>query len=114
MHVSLDILENMHSADHYEKEVFCTMTELAEILEGASDTVFQVQFHKKLTEESVIQSLSGTTAIALKDKAHQQLLVKSILEGDLCKMTCHLVEAENMLGRSTVIDLSAKGDNKFR
>jgi hypothetical protein len=40
MHVSLDILENMHSADHYEKEVFCTMTELAEILEGASDTVF--------------------------------------------------------------------------
>jgi hypothetical protein len=40
MHVSLDILENMHSADHYEKEVFCTMTELAEILEGASDTIF--------------------------------------------------------------------------
>jgi hypothetical protein len=50
----------------------------------------------------------------LKDKAHQQLLLKSILEGDLCKMTCHLVEAENMLGRSTVIDLNAKGDNKFR
>jgi hypothetical protein len=29
-------------------------------------------------------------------------------------MTCHLVEAENMLGRSTVIDLNAKGENKFR
>ncbi len=29
-------------------------------------------------------------------------------------MICHLVEAENMLGRSTVIDLSAKGENKFR
>jgi len=29
-------------------------------------------------------------------------------------MTCHLVEAENMLGRSTVIDLGAKSDNKFR
>ena len=29
-------------------------------------------------------------------------------------MICHLVEAENMLGRSTVIDLNAKGENKFR
>jgi len=29
-------------------------------------------------------------------------------------MICHLVEAENMLGRSTVIDLSAKTENKFR
>ncbi len=54
MHVSLDILENMDSADHYEKEVPCTMTELAEILEGASDTIFQVQFHKKPTEQSVV------------------------------------------------------------
>lgn len=29
-------------------------------------------------------------------------------------MVCHLVEAENMLGRSTVIDLNAQGENKFR
>ena len=29
-------------------------------------------------------------------------------------MTCHLVKAENLLGRSTVIDLTAKTDNKFR
>jgi hypothetical protein len=33
MHVSLDILEGMYSADHYQKEVSCTMTELAEVLE---------------------------------------------------------------------------------
>jgi len=26
MHVSLDILENMESADHYEREEPCTMT----------------------------------------------------------------------------------------
>jgi hypothetical protein len=26
MHVSLDILENMESADHFEKEEPCTMT----------------------------------------------------------------------------------------
>lgn len=29
-------------------------------------------------------------------------------------MTCHLVKVENNLGRSTVIDLTAKGENKFR
>ena len=29
-------------------------------------------------------------------------------------MTCHLVEAESSLGRSTVIDLTSKSDNKFR
>jgi hypothetical protein len=29
-------------------------------------------------------------------------------------MTCHLVDVENNLGRSTVIDLSAKTDSKFR
>lgn len=29
-------------------------------------------------------------------------------------MTCHLVDTENNLGRSTVIDLSAKTANKFR
>lgn len=29
-------------------------------------------------------------------------------------MVCHLVKTENLLGRSTVIDLSSKSDNKFR
>jgi len=29
-------------------------------------------------------------------------------------LVCHLVKAENNLGRSLVIDLNAAGDNKFR
>lgn len=32
MHFTKDILEKMWSADHYNKEVPCTMTELAEVL----------------------------------------------------------------------------------
>jgi len=47
MHVSVDILEGMYSGDHFAKEVPSTMTELAEVLQGASDTIFKVQFHKK-------------------------------------------------------------------
>ena len=34
--------EDSFSADHYEKEVTCNMTELAEILMSANDTVFKV------------------------------------------------------------------------
>ncbi len=29
-------------------------------------------------------------------------------------MTCHLIEADSSLGRSTVIDLTSKSENKFR
>lgn len=41
--ISKDILErDMWSADHSEKEVKCNMTDLSEILEGCSDTIFKV------------------------------------------------------------------------
>jgi len=41
-------------------------------------------------------------------------LAKQIIEGESCQLTCFLVEVENNLGRSTVIDLGAKTDNKFK
>ncbi len=37
-----------------------------------------------------------------------------MLDGEICQMQCYLVNCDNELGRSTVIDLTAKGDNKFR
>ena len=60
MHLSRDILENMESADHFEKEVPCTMTELAEKLNEASDTVFTVLFHKKPKEDEVMDKIQNT------------------------------------------------------
>ena len=42
-------------------------------------------------------------------------LAKSVLEGENCVMTCHMVEVENNLGRSLVIDLKADSEaNRFR
>lgn len=41
-------------------------------------------------------------------------LVKEVTEGKECIMTCHLVKVESALGRSTVIDLTSKTENKFR
>jgi hypothetical protein len=37
-----------------------------------------------------------------------------VLEGEPCEITCHLVKAENKLGRSLVIDLNATTPSKFR
>jgi hypothetical protein len=50
MHVSRDILEQMSSATHFEKDIPMNMTALAELLESAGDTVFSVQFRKKPNE----------------------------------------------------------------
>lgn len=44
----------MWSADHFETEVKCTMTELSGLIEQCGDTIFKVQFRKKIEEKSVI------------------------------------------------------------
>ena len=114
MHVSRDIVEKMASGTHYAKEVGMNMTGLAELLEQCSDTVFTVQFHKQPSKESAQELLETTNFKDLKDKKKLAEIAKELSEGGLSTMTCHLVDVENNLGRSTVIDLTAKSDNKFR
>jgi hypothetical protein len=57
MHISKDILEKMDSAHHFAKEVPMNMTELAELLETAGDTCFQVSFRKQVNQERVQEKL---------------------------------------------------------
>ena len=45
------LLRDMWSADHYEKEIKCTMTDLSNILEQCADKIFKVQFRKKIDEK---------------------------------------------------------------
>jgi hypothetical protein len=84
MNVSKNILEKMDSADHYEKEVHLTMTELADVLVGAGDTVFTVSFHKKPTIENVIEKISQTNVAGFSDKTTVDKLTKSLLDGEKC------------------------------
>ncbi len=107
MHVSKDIIEKMWSANHYEKEVGMNMTSLAELLETFSDTVFYINFRKQPNKDDAEELLKATKFADLRDKAKLAALAKSLIEGEPCSMVCHLVKAENNLGRSTVIDLSA-------
>jgi hypothetical protein len=51
----------MQSADHYDQEVSCSMTELARLLQTASDTVITVAFRKKLNEEMLRKQLDSFT-----------------------------------------------------
>jgi hypothetical protein len=50
----------------------------------------------------------------LSNDAKKKEIVKLLTEGESCQLICYLVELQTILGRSTVIDLSAKTDSKFR
>lgn len=59
----------MESADHFEKEVQMTKTELAELLQGVQDHVFTVYFHKKPTVENTVATLQSATDADFKDRS---------------------------------------------
>ena len=107
-------MKEMTSGSHFAKEVAMNMTELVELLETVSDTVFTVKFHKQSTEEAAQEYLESAKFGDLKDKAKLSSLVKHLVEGELCTLTCHIVKSENSLGRSLVIDLNAPIGNQFR
>lgn len=114
MYVSKDILEGMYSGDHFAKEVPMNMTGLAELLQSVQDHVFSVTFRKQPTEDGAIDLLEAADKSTFTDKAKLSKLSKEIAAGQNCTMTCYLVQVENNLGRSLVIDLTSKKESKFR
>lgn len=114
MLISKDIIEKMESGSHFDEEVAMNMTSLVEILSEVYDIAFTVCFIKQPSVEATEEFLDKYKYAELKDKKRLDSLVKDILEGNQCTMTCHLVKVENHLGRSTVIDLGCPNDNKFR
>lgn len=104
MYVSRDILEGMESAEHFKKVVGMTKTGLAEVLHKVQDHVFTVQFRRQPTAENVEQVLINSTRA---DSFLISALSKTVLEGSLCKMVCYMLNTENGLGRSVVVDLNA-------
>jgi len=50
----------------------------------------------------------------LKNAASLKEISKSVIEGDSIQMVCHLVESDNNLGRSLVIDVNAPRHNNYR
>ena len=115
MQMSKELLETMYSAQHYEREINLNMTGLAELLQFVQDIVFTVNFKKQATEAKALNALLSANKNTFKDSKQLSALAKMIVSGEDCAMTCHMVEVENNLGRSLVIDLKADcKDNRFR
>lgn len=113
--ISKDLLvRDMWSADHFDKEVKCPVTNLSEVLELCRDTVFKVQFRKKLDQKVVEEKLSSVKFADLKKDAELKKISKNLAEGELVEITGHLVESENHLGRSLIIDLNMPEGKNFR
>ena len=61
--------EDSYSADHHNREVICNMTELAEILNDAKDTIFTVNFKCQPNTDTVYQKLSALSLNQVKNEA---------------------------------------------
>ena len=114
MQMSKELLEEMYSAQHYDRECSLNMTGLAELLQSVQDNVFTINFRKKVSEENAAEQLLSASAADFKDETKRKALTKQLLEGEDCTMTCNMVQVENNLGRSLVIDLKATSATKFR
>ena len=71
-------------------------------------------FKKKIDQKVVEEKLSKVSFSDLKSADKVKILSKDLIEGEQIEMVCHLVESDNNLGRSLVIDLDAPVYNNFR
>ena len=112
--IDLDLLKEMDSAQHYAREVPCNMTQLVEVLETVNDTIFKVVFKKQANVENAAKRLESVTLNDLKNPAKKSAIAEEIAFGERSTMICKMIELQTILGRSLVIDFSAKSDSKFR
>ena len=113
--ISKDLLvRDCWSADHFETEVKCSMTELSGILDCCRDTVFKVSFKKKIDQSHVEDVLSSMKMAELKNDAKLKPIIKGMIEGESCEITGHLIDVDNHLGRSVVVDLNAKAPHNIK
>ena len=83
-------------------------------MEGCADTIFKVSFHKKLDQKVIESKIKEIKYEDIKKGQNMKQITKNLIEGELVEITGHLLESENNLGRSLVIDLNAPKDNNFR
>ena len=56
--VSKDLMvRDMWSADHFDKTIKCSMTDLSEVIGKLGDTIFKVAFKKKVDEKKIDEKL---------------------------------------------------------
>ena len=105
---------DMNSADHFDKEIKCSMSELSIILQSCGDCIFKVKFKKKVDEKDIIDKLKGVKVKDLQAATKLKQISKEILDGEEKEITCRHYEIEDNMGRSIVVDLDAIHTNNIR
>ena len=103
--VSMDILQKMHSANHFEVIRSVTRTEMVEKLKSAHDKIFTVSFLKKIKKEEIIQKLKTIKKKDIKNKNQLKKVAKQLLKGEPHTLIGRLSSKKVDFGRSMVIDL---------
>lgn len=80
--ISKDLLvRDSWSADHFDKTVVCNQTELAQILDACSDTIFSVTFKKKIDAKQIEEKLQAASFNDIKDEKKMKAFSKELIEG---------------------------------
>ncbi len=112
--ISLDILQKMNSAEHFEKEVALTRTELVEKLNSANDKIFTVKFHKMIKKEDVVEKLKNLKKKEIKDSKILKKLSKKILTSEPCSIIGKLRKGEATFGRTRIRRIDLKFGDRGR
>jgi endo-alpha-1,4-polygalactosaminidase (GH114 family) len=113
--VSKEIVEEgMYNASQYTEEKKVSRTALVNILEGAGDTIFTVNFHKKPNEETVLKALKTCTVGDLNNDAKMKELSVILTSGEERTLVGYLLHTEPKMGRSRVVDLTKPANQNNR
>lgn len=113
--ISADIIEEgMYSASYFNETKKVSRTALVNILEGAGDTIFTVNFHKKPDEATVMEVLKKCQIGDLNDPAKLKKIAENITHGESRTLVGYMIQSEPKMGRSQVIDLTKPAPNNSR
>ncbi len=115
--ISKDIVaKECYSADHYEKEVKVTRTELANFLtDKARDAAFTVQFAKKPTKKRAAELLKQMFEEDHKaTKKFYTGVATAALSGEKRVLRGRLLGEEQRMGRTQVVDLDIESGHNAR
>lgn len=92
--------EGLYSANQHDEVVRVTRTELVQILAGAGDSVFTVNFNKKVDPKKLRDIVNSPDVVVKTIKDAEKILL-----GEERTMVGHLISNDSIAGRFQVQDL---------
>ncbi|MEM1009652.1 MAG: hypothetical protein AAGJ35_11675 [Myxococcota bacterium] len=121
--VTHDVVEDgMYTAGQFDQEEHVSRAQLCELLEGARDSIFTVNFHRQAREKDVLAQVMSALERGESEELSQEQLVKAMrkavresMSGESRTLVGYLLQSEPKMGRSQVYDLSVPlGQNRLR